>query len=288
MTGHWNIVWSRGAGTRELAESLGEASPVEGNLKDVVVSARADLLVSRKLSSFDLVPMAVPSGFDRQAVTEVVAAVGGGPHSELAAAVAGRLAATLSVPGLALTASSSDEEDLAAESALEELSAVTPFLTPKVVRASSARELVDDLPPGALLVLGAPGGSWLQRQFFGPGRRLVVSSPGGTVVVRSAPRRCFQEMSEPAGFGPEMSVTEALRLMDGTAALVVESGRLVGLVRRERLESAAGHITIGSIAEDPVFVHDADPIEAANEVAAFAVPVPVIDDQGRLVGVIGR
>lgn len=282
----WRVIWSRGAGCRALAERLGDAVPVDGDLRASVIRARADILVARKASSFDLVATAVPSGFEPDEVTEIVAAVGGGPHSELAGRVASKLAAHLEIPGRLITGSPSREEDFEAESTLAALTESAPGLSPKVVRAGSAKDLVEGLGPGSLLVLGAPGGSWLQRQFFGPGRKLVVSAPGGSIVVRSAPARCFQSMDEPTGFGPAMPAREALRLLREASAPVVDAGILIGIIDRETLRGAAADAVVGDLAGDAVFVHDTDPIEAVAEVVPAANPVPVVDARGRLVGVI--
>ena len=97
---------------------------------------------------------------------------------------------------------------------LEQMGAAFPELDLRVVHAQSATALVKDLPAQTLLVLGAPGGSWLQRQLFGPGHRLQVAAPGGSIVVRHAPRRCFHAMTSPSGHvaGPHLSVADAAHL----------------------------------------------------------------------------
>jgi hypothetical protein len=283
-----SVAWTRGSGCAELAAllSLDEPVQVDGDLRAVCIAERTRLLVARRLTSFDLVSTAVPIGLKGDGVASVVAAVGPGPHSALAAITASRLGDTVGVSASIVSASPSPDQDEAVEAALAEASRVAPDLPSKVVRASSARALVSTLPPGTLLVIGAPGGSWLQRQFFGPGRKLIVGSPGGVVVVRSAPTRCFHEMTEPVGLGSGLLVAEARRLLQGDAAPVVTDGHLVGIVRRGALFEAYPEDTVGSIAEDPVFVAEDDPIDAVDDVIGFLRPVPVVDGAGRLTGVI--
>ena len=283
-----SVVWTRGSGCTELASllSLGEPIQVDDDLRSACIAERARLLVARKLSSFDLVSTAVPIDLKPELVGGVVAAVGPGPHSALAALVADRLADAIGVGGSLVSVSATPEQDESVETTLAEINALVPDLPSKVVRASGARDLVGTLRPDTLLVVGAPGGSWLQRQFFGPGRKLIVGSPGGAVAVRSAPRRCFQEMLEPVALGSGLLIGEARRVLEGDAAPVVTDGRLVGVVRRSALIEAFAEDTVGSIAEDPVFVSEEDAIDAAAEVAAFIRPVPVVDGFGRLTGVI--
>lgn len=284
----WRVLWTRGDGCRELAPALGEAGPVEGDLRAACLRQRADVLVARKLTSFGLVSVAVPHGYHHEAVTGIVAAVGGGPHSILAAVVAERLGVSLEVPAALASGSRSAREDLTAESLLAEVGTVVPDLPAKVVRADSARELVAGLPAGSLLVVGAPGGSWMQRQFFGPGRRLVVKAPAGAIVVRRAPTRCFQTMTEAMAFGPAMPVREARRLLVAAVAPVVDEGHLVGIVSRTALESAPAAALVGSVAAPPISVRDDAPLDDVDLVPEDIDQVPVVDAEGRLRGVIVR
>jgi len=288
--GRWSVVWTRGAGCAELAELLAAAEPnsVEGDLKRTVIDTRADLLVARKLSSFDLVGTAVPNGFDADAVGSVVAAIGGGPHSALAAHVAERLSGALGVEGSLVSASPDPDHDGSTDTILAEIAALVPDLPSKVVRAESARALVGTFSEGTLLVVGAPGGSWLQRQFFGPGRKLVVGSPSGAIVVRSSPRRVFHEMVEPDPFGSQMLVADALRLLRNHSAPVAVDGVLVGAVSRRDLEAADPAATVGSVTRESVFVSPEDSLDSVDELEAFVSPVPVVDDTGRLLGVVER
>jgi CBS domain-containing protein len=286
----WSVVWTRGDGCSELAAllSTGEPRLADSDLRDACIRARADLLVARRLTSFDLVGTVVPVDFDPDGVGSVVAAVGGGPHSALAARVAHRLSQVLDVAGSLVSASPEGAQDGVAEQTLAGLALVVPGMPRSIARVDSARALVERLPEDALLVVGAAGGSWLQRQLFGPGKQLVIGAPGGAVVTRSAPERCFQRMSEPEAMGAGMLVRDVLQVMNGTVVPVVDDGILVGMVRRSVLSGADPSALVGAVAEDPVFVSVDDPVDAISEVMEYLDhgPVPVVDHDGRLVGVI--
>lgn len=288
--GRWSVLWTRGAGCAELAGLLADGEPraVEGDLKQTCIAVRADLLVARKLSSFDLVGTVVPHDFRAGSVRSVTAAIGAGPHSSLAAFVAARLSATLGVEGSLVSASPDLATDDSVDAVLAEIALLVPDLPSKVVRADSARALVGTFEEGTLLVLGAAGGSWLQRQFFGAGRKLVVGSPGGAVVVRSAPVRVFHRMIEPGTFGSRMLVSDALRLLTHDSAPVAVDGVLVGMVSRDDLESADPKATVGSVTRESEFVAPDDPIDAIEVLDPSVSPVPVVDDTGRLIGVVER
>ncbi len=282
------MLWTRGDGCRELGPALGDAAQVEGDLRAACLRARADVLVARKLTSFGLVSVAVPHDYRAASVTGIVAAVGGGPHSALAAAVADRLGQALQVTASLASASRSPGEDDSAEAMLAEVGVVAPDLPAKVVRADSARSLVAGLPAGSLLVVGAPGGSWMQRQFFGPGRRLVVRASAGAIVVRRAPTRCFQVMTEGLAFGPAMPVREARRILTTASAPVVDDGRLVGIVLRTALEGASPAQTVGDVIVPPISVRDDAAVADLERMSPEFDPVPVVDGDGRLRGVISR
>jgi len=286
----WSVVWTRGEGCPELAGLLagGEARRAGADLRASCVDARADLLVGRKLTSFDLVGMAVPYGFEPSRVDSVVAAVAGGPHSLLAARVARRLAAALGVPASLVAASAEAGTDPAAEEALERAARLVPVAEQRVLRAANPGAAVRALPTGSLLVLGAPGGTWWQRQFTGPGRQLRGGAPAGAVVVRRAPRRCFQHMEDPAAMGVQMPVAEALRLSDSPIVAVAEEGRLVGLVRRRALQAADPAASLGNLMEAPIFALAEDALDVVTDLAAFleGAPVPVVDGTGRLCGMV--
>jgi len=286
----WSVVWTRGEGCAELAALLaaGEPKPADADLRSASIRARADLLVAKRLTSFDLIGTVVPVGFDEDTVSEVVAAVSGGPHSVLAARVAARLSSVLGVDGCLVSASPADGNDDAAERTLSGLALAVPELPGRIVRVDSAKALVGEMSPTALLVVGASGGSWLQRQFMGPGKQLRVGAPGGAVVVRSAPDRCFQRMSDPDGLAARMLVGVARDVMDTAAFPVVEDGLLVGIVRRSTLADADPSSTVGEHMEEPVFVSEDDPVDVVSEVMEHLDhgPVPVVDSDGRLVGLI--
>lgn len=289
LTG-WSVVWTRGEGCPDLAGLLagGDARRAGPDLRASCVEARADILVGRKLTSFDLVSMAVPYGFDPPRVESVVAAVAGGPHSLLAARVARRLSAALDVPASLVAASPEEAADLAAEEALERAAALIPITERRVLRAANPGAAVRALPPGSLLVLGAPGGTWWQRQFTGPGRQLRLGAPAGAVVVRRAPRRCFHYMEEPAAMGVQMPAGEALRLAGTTLVPVAEEGRLVGLVRHRALRAADPATPLGRIMEAPAFALAEDPLDVVGGLSTFldGGPVPVVDASGRLCGMV--
>lgn len=286
----WSVVWTRGEGCPELAALLGgkDARRAGPDLRTSCVEARADLLVGRKLTSFDLVSVAVPHDFDPSRVAGVIAAVAGGPHSLLAARLARRLADVLEVPVSLVAASPEAGADPPAEQALERAASLVPIPERRVLRAANPGAAVRALPRGSLLVLGAPGGTWWQRQITGPGRQLRLGAPAGAVVVRRAPRRCFHRMEEPLAMGVQMPAGEALRLTDAAVVPVAAEGRLVGLVRRRALEAADPASPLGGIMEDPTFANAEDPLGLVPALSAFldGAPVPVVDATGRLCGTV--
>jgi CBS domain-containing protein len=285
----WSVVWTRGEGCEELAGMLAGGEPVfaEGDLRDVCISARADVIVQRKLTSFDLVDSVASNRFDPSRVASVVAAIGGGPHSLLAGRVAERISHVSGVPGAIVSASRDPDGDLASRSNLEYVGAHVSGLERRLERVSSAGELVSKLGDGTLLVLGAPGGSWLQRQFFGPGRRLIHAAPGGIVVVRSSPRRCFQEVEEANVVGPLLPVVEAAAFSGLSVLPVASDGRLVGLFRATGQLPPTG-VVVQDVMEEPLFLEVDDPVDAADELRSFfdGAPIPVVDRNGQLVGVL--
>ncbi len=286
----WSVVWVRGPGCQQLADLLagGEAGRVGPDLRASCIEQRADLLVARRLASFDLVPVAVPRNFDPRKVAAVAAGVAGGPHSVLAARVAERLGRALQVPSTLLAASPDSGSDDAAEAALERAAALVPVPERRLVRGANPGAAVRALPPGSLLVLGAPGGTWWRRQLTGPGHQLQAAAPAGAILVRSGPRRCFQDMDEPAAMGPQMPAGEARRLATDAVVPVAEQGCLVGLVRRRALESADPAAPLGALMEAPVFVRLDDDLSRAAGLSTFleGAPVPVVDADGRLSGLL--
>ena len=118
----FSVVWTRGKGCREVAELLSEGDPtrVEGDLDKACVEQRAEILVSRKMTSFDLVSVTVPNDVELDKADGVVGAIGGGPHSLLVARVTARMASALGLPAVLATATDSGSDDPEAESKAEE------------------------------------------------------------------------------------------------------------------------------------------------------------------------
>ena len=69
---------------------------------------------------------------------------------------------------------------------------------------------------------------------------------------------------------------------------VAESGRLVGVVRREALASADGGDAVASVMEPPRFARADEALDVAIGLRGFfrGSPVPVVDDDDTLIGVI--
>lgn len=287
----WTVLWTRGRGCRELAELLGEdrAERVSGDLSEVCLRTRADLLVSRKFPSLDLVPVAVPRDVQPDRVEGVVAAVGAGPHSVLAARLAFRLAERLSVPAQMVSVFRSPAEEQVAVAALEAASEEVPDLEGRAVEGEDPAEILEQLPPGSLLVLGAPGGSLIQRLFLGPGARLRSGAPGGAVMVREATPRAFHRMRTSPYVSPHLLVADARRLIqDDEVVPVVEEGRLVGVVRRSQLGDGDGGRPVAEMMEEPVSVPYDAPLEEAVPLLDGGGSVAVVDQGGRLLGCLRR
>lgn len=286
------IARTRGNGCEPLAELLGDAPviAIRGDVQRSCIEHRIDLLVTRRLTSFDLVPVAVPHSLDLARVSAVTAAVAGGPHSEMAAAVTARIAAVLDVPGSLATVYHDAESHAQVLDRFDELVGLHPTLESKAVEAPNATALIDTFTPTTLLVLGAPGGSWFQRQFFGPGHHMQVAAPCGAVVLRSAPRRCYHIAVDPAGtaVGPHLAAEDALQVIGARATPVAEEGRLVGILRTATLRDAPPRATVADLMEPAVAVKASEPLAEVAELHSFlgGAPVPVIDDTGRLVGIV--
>ena len=282
--------WTRGRGCQPLAEMLSDeaAIPVKGDLHTMCVSAAIDILVGRKMTRFDLVPTVVPHNIDLDRVTSVTIAVGEGPHTP--AAVGARIAACLGVPGEMATVFRTAPESHVALERLGRFAASYPGMGHRSIANSSATVLLVGLDPSALLVVGAPGGSWIHRQLFAPGHKLQVAAPGGAVVVRAAPRRCFQEAVDATGIAvsPHLSASVADALISHPSVPVADDGELVGIVRRGALEEAGPSDQVGQIMEPPVSVAPTDSAAAARALHEYLDfgPVPVVGDGGTLTGVV--
>ena len=288
------VAWSRGEGCLPLATHFSDAPPVQvtGDLRHSCVTQLIDVLVTRRLSSFDLVPIIVPHHVDLERVEAVTAAVGDGPHSQLAASVGSRLGAALGVPAELATVYRTSDEIPSALARLVRLADSYPDLEQRAVSEPTAARLIDSLTPGTLLVVGAPGGSWFQRQLYGTGHRLLVTAPRGAVVVRSAPRRCYQVATDPTGvvLGHHLTVRDALRLMRYPVVPVADEGLLVGVARITTLAGADPALPIAAVMEPPVAIAGTEPTSAAADLRDFfdGSPVPVVDTAGYLIGTISN
>ena len=169
---------------------------------------------------------------------------------------------------------------------IQDLYAEIPDIEYRLVEAADATELTSQLPEDTALVLGAPGGGWLQRTFFGQGAKLIQAAPAGAIVVRSAPRRVFQEMGEPVYTSPLHLATDLLRIYPQSRLAVTEGGKLVGVVRREALELAESGVSVSEIMDGPISVLVTAALDEVRDVwkEFDPDPVPVIDDEGSLVG----
>ena len=286
----FQVVWTRGRGCSELAELLGGDTAIRssGDLTDACVEARADMVVSRKLlPSFDLVPVAVPMDLPAAGFGSVVAAVAGGPHSALAAEVAAVIGRSASAPASMVCAYQEDGEPNA-RVWVDRLMRTVPDLPWSTVQVGSMGDLIAQIPDDALLVLGAPGGTWFHRLFFGAGARLRQAAPNGAVVVRSAPLRVFQVMGEPVYVAPLIGCAEALRVTSHRVLPVVEGGRLIGIVTRAALTDAPAGSSVADVLQPAIWVEAVDPASAAEEraVEVGADVVPVVGKANSLVGVV--
>lgn len=282
------VVWTRGKGCSELAEILGggESRRITGDAADGCIANRADLLVARKLpGSFDLVSVVVPVDFEPGNVTRVVATVAGGPHSLLAAETAVRLGKSLGVSYEVVSAPGPDQDSTSAKEMLHQIGADFPGLKRRVIEVEGISELGETLDDGALLVLGAPGGSWLQRLVFGPGARLRRTAQAGAVIVRSAPDRVFRFMGDPVYVAPLRHADDTLRIHAEGVLAVAEQGRLVGLVSRRSLMEAGSEV-VATVMEEAMSVRvDGTLSEAWELEPTFGEdPIPVTDHDEFLVG----
>jgi CBS domain-containing protein len=283
------VLWTRGQGCRELAELLSAVEPIRvvGDLVETCVRHRAELLVGRRISSsFDLVSTAVPVDFNPGEAEVVVAAVAGGPHSELATRTAYRLAQRLGVVALIASAYRSEEDKGRAMAVIEALYNPLPGLEYRLVQASEADELVEGLPPRSVFVIGAPGGGWLQRTYFGPGAKLRQSAPSGAVIVKRQPDRVFQVMDDPVFVGPLREAVDILRIHSEPVLAVVDRAQLLGVVRREALEIADPGVPVQALMEEAVSVVLTAPVTAADHLRDrfSGSAIPVVDENGLLVG----
>ncbi len=288
----WNVIWARGEGCAELAGLLAEshAARAASDLRTSCIDNKATMLVAARLPSFDGSSVAVPHDFpqDPSEIRSVVAAVSGGPHSQLAVVVAQRLADRLSVPAGAVACHRGVDGAENAMSLVERIATENRRMHARTLEMRSPGALGAALEPGAVLVLGAPGGSWFQREIFGPGARLRAGAATGAVVVRQAPPRVYQVMQPARAIGSHMRVRDAIELTTDQWVAIADHGLLTGVVSREVLLAAPPHVDVASMAVPPIFVApDLATSAAAGVVAARGGgPLPVADPDGRIYGTV--
>lgn len=281
------VVWTRGSGCGELAELLATESAVRADKgpAESCLDHCADLAVMAGGGSFDVVPTANPIDFDPDRVRFVVGAVAGGPHSRLASAMAARLATSLGVPGEVVSGFRTSSGAGIAAAAVADGTAASG-LPGRIEEVSSAADLAATFPQGTLLVLGAPGGSWLHRQFLGPGQRLTAAATGGAIVVRSQPLRAFHRMRSLNGISRHMRAADARLVAEDQVQAVIDEGRLVGVVRVSSLVSADPDAEVGAIMEQVPLASAYDALADLRGLEEFfeGSPIPVVDKRGLLVG----
>lgn len=286
------VAWTRGPACFELAEALSDGEPIGAtdDLKRACIANGVELLVTKKFTSFDLVPTVVPHELDLGTIKAVTAAVADGPHSPLAVDVAARVGQSLGVPVSIATAYHSNEDRTVAEERLDRLQPAEFEVERVAVPSDSALAIVDALSTDTLLVIGAPGGSWFQRQLFGPGHKLAVAAPAGAVLVKSQPRRSYMEAEDATGvaLSLHLSTDDGRRIMTDSVAPVVDEGKLVGMLRRRTLEAAVDAAIVADVMEPPVSVSAEEPLDNAADLAEFldGGPVPVTGDNETLLGII--
>lgn len=269
----------------ELASLLATDTPVRvvDDIHGACIQARADVLVSRKLSNFDLTNQAVPHHFDPETPEKVAALVGTGPNSLFAGQVAVRLASRLDVPVELVTAHSNDQERMAGGRALTDISRQIGA-GGRLVKISEVSDLIHSVGERSLLVFGAAGGRLLQRLFFGTGVRLRSQAPSGAVIVQAAPMRVFRRMVDPSYVSGHMSVAEASRVTDAPVVAVVDGGRLIGVVRRESLAESDPEALVSSVMEEGASAAQEDSLEELRARDHPFERIPVTDEDGMLVG----
>jgi Mg/Co/Ni transporter MgtE len=85
-----------------------------------------------------------------------------------------------------------------------------------------------------------------------------------------------------------LAVGEARRVISAETVPVVDEGRLIGILRRRSLEDSQDSVMIAALMEPAVSVAADEPIETATDLESFlnGGPIPVIDDDHRLIGVL--
>ncbi len=282
------VLWTRGKGCSELAEALagGDSIRATGDVEGACLDNRAGMLVARRIPNAPLVSVASPLEFEPQSIGSVVALVSGGPHSALATEVAARLGMALDVSAELVSGYRAPPEREQAGQVLESLQATVAEMHGRVVEARTAKDLIESLASDSLLVLGAPGGSWIQRMFFGPGARMTSVAKAGAVVVKAVPTKVFQVMESPEYVSPMLGAGDALGVGDDPVLPVVEDRRLIGLVNRSDLSMAGSGVSVGAVMNEIVAVGATAGLHEVGDAAAKLGTdvVPVINDSGELIG----
>ncbi|MCL1597608.1 MAG: hypothetical protein M3094_00370, partial [Actinomycetia bacterium] len=152
------------------------------------------------------------------------------------------------------------------------------------------RSITEHLSKETLLVHGAAGGSFIDRHFTGTGNRLTSRARGCVLVVKDAPRRCFQVAVDPTGYAlaPELLVSDALHVMAHPFAPVVKAHRFLGIVRAHTLVHADAAEAVAAHVEPADGLERCEPIDAVAPIREQLGdgPIPVVDDEGNLTGVV--
>jgi CBS domain-containing protein len=285
------VAWTKGESNHEVANLLCDLPiRLSGDLESACVDMNVDIVVSKRFPRSDIVSAVVPVAFDADAITSVAVAVGVGPHSPLAVSIAERVAEGLGVPGTAIAAYRTSDQDRDARQRLGRLVASGSSLDTLALRTPNPRSIAEHISRDTLLVHGAGGGSFIERHLTGTGNRLTSRARGCVLVVRSSAPKCFQSAVSPTPYAlaPELLVADALQVMTHPFAPVVSARKLLGIVRVETLVTADPGGSIKASIEPVTGLNRRDPIRVATfERDHFGPgPLPVVDDEGHLVGVI--
>ncbi len=288
---HERVAWTKGGSNLEVAEILGTAPlRITGDLDTACVDNRIELLVTKRFPRSEIVPAVVPVGFDADAIVSVAIAVGDGPHSPMAVSIGEAIARRLDVPGTVITAYAAADDYEDARYRLQRLTATATTLDATAIQTPDPRSITEHLSKETLLVHGAAGGSFIDRHFTGTGNRLTSRARGCVLVVKDAPRRCFQIAVDPTGHAvaPELLVSDALHVMAYPFAPVVKAHRLLGIVRAHTLVHADAGATVASYVEPVDALERCEAIDGVSTVRERLGdgPIPIIDDRGYLTGVI--
>jgi len=128
---------------------------------------------------------------------------------------------------------------------LASISEYLPDLPTETAQAAHPAAMVSALPAGTLLVVGAPRGSWFQRQFFGPGARIQSKAPNGAIVVRSAVFLSADEAIDDAAPLIAHYRGDPVPVLDNRGRLVGVAGE-TDLADRPLLKRDPGDLSAGS------------------------------------------